>query len=267
MPKFAANISMLFKELPLLDRIAAARDAGFDAVEILFPYDSAAEDIRTRLHNCNMPLVLINTPAPDWAGGDRGCAAIPGDEARFQTHFKQALHYADLLGAGMIHIMSGLASGPDARASLIDNLRWACAQAPGRKLTIEPINPADMPGYFLDDFDLAADILDQVDAPNLFLQFDLYHAQMITGDPVATWEKHCRRAVHIQIADSPGRHEPGSGRIDFAAFFARLDASGYRGHVSAEYHPAASTIDGLGWRAAWGPAPQPAIHLARNTPG
>ncbi len=247
MPKFAANISLLFSELPFLDRINAARDAGFDAVEILFPYEIAAQDIRARLQSCNMPLVLINTPPPNWAGGDRGFAAIPGGEARFQNDFKRALRFADVLGADMVHIMSGLASGPEARTTLIENLRWACDLAPTRKLTIEPINPIDMPGYFLNDFDLAADVLDAVNAPNLALQFDAYHAQMITGDLDATWAKHGHRAAHIQIADTPGRHEPGSGTLDFATFFSKLDASGYQGYVSAEYHPAISTAQGLAW--------------------
>ncbi|WP_372886877.1 hydroxypyruvate isomerase family protein [Shimia sp.] len=247
MIRFAANISLLFTELPLLDRIAAARDAGFDAVEILFPYDHDPALIRARLQHCGMPLALINTPAPDWQSGGRGSAALPGAEKRFQREFAYALEVAGALGAEKLHVMSGRAGGAAAKERLIANLHWACDAAAGLNLTIEPINTTDMPGYFLDDFDLAADVLDRVKAANLSLQFDAYHAARITGDPVATWARHGHRATHVQIADAPGRHEPGSGHIDFASFFARLEATGYRGYVSAEYHPADTTTRGLGW--------------------
>ena len=247
MPKFAANISMLFTELPFLDRIPAAQKAGFDAVEILFPYDIAARDILAALQKADMPLLLINTPPPNWTGGDRGFAAIPGGQERFRHDFKRALRYADVLGAGMIHIMSGIASGDEARATMVENLRWATEFAPKQKLTIEPINTTDMPGYFLNDFDLAAGILDDIAAPNLALQFDAYHAHMITGDLPATWANYGHRAGHIQIAGAPGRHEPQTGEIDYPTFFAQLDAEGYTGHVSGEYHPADNTTKGLDW--------------------
>lgn len=247
MPKFAANISMLFSELPFLDRFSAAKKAGFDAVEILFPYDIAARDILSRLQTTGQTLLLINTPPPNWTGGERGFAAIPGGQARFQHDFKRALRYADVLGAAMLHVMSGAAQGDEARDTMVENLRWATALAPKQKLTIEPINQTDMPGYFLSDFDLAIDILDQVAAPNLALQFDAYHAQMITGDATAAWNTYGHRAGHIQIAGAPGRAEPFIGEIDYPTFFRTLDTVGYRGHVSAEYHPSGDTVSGLGW--------------------
>lgn len=247
MPKFAANISMLFTELPFLDRIPAAKKAGFDAVEILFPYDISAREIRAALQGADLPLVLINTPPPNWTGGDRGFAAIPGGQDRFRHDFKRALRYADVLGAGIIHVMSGIAEGDAARATMVENLRWATDYAPTQKLTIEPLNTTDMPGYFLSDFDLAAGILDEVSAPNLALQFDAYHAHMISGDMMALWQAHGHRAGHIQIAGAPGRREPQTGDIDYRQFFAQLKASGYSGHVSGEYNPAGETSKGLRW--------------------
>ncbi|SHI45585.1 hydroxypyruvate isomerase [Shimia gijangensis] len=247
MPKFAANISVLFTELPFLDRFSAAKKAGFDAVEILFPYDIAARDILGCLQATEQELLLINTPPPNWTGGDRGFAAIPGGQERFQHDFRRALRYAGVLGANMIHVMSGIAEGTEAHDTMIENLRWATAFAPSQKLTIEPINQVDMPGYFLNDFGLAAGILDEVSAPNLTLQFDAYHAHMITGDMKAVWEAHGARAGHIQIAGAPGRNEPHTGHVDYPAFFNLLDKEGYQGYVSAEYHPASITTEGLDW--------------------
>lgn len=247
MPKFAANISMLFNELPFLERFGAARKAGFKAVEILFPYDSAAREILKQLQQNELELILINTPPPNWAGGERGFAAIPGGQERFRHDFKRACRYADVLGANMVHVMAGLAEGEEARATMIENLRWATQYAPDRNLTIEPINPMDMPGYFLNDFDLAASILGEVSAPNLALQFDAYHAHMITGDVLATWATHGGRAAHIQIAGAPGRHEPLAGEIDYPTFFEKVDQSGYKGHISGEYNPTMPTGKGLGW--------------------
>ena len=247
MPRFAANLSMLFKELPFLERFAAAKSAGFDAVEVLFPYDEPGHEIARALTASDLPLVLINTPPPNWAGGDRGFAAIPGGQERFRYDFKRALRYARSLKAGIIHIMAGIAQGEAARAAYIENLSWAATHAPDQQLTIEPINPEDIPGYFLNDFDLAAEILDAVNAPNLGLQFDAYHAHKITGDMLATWQKHRHRAVHIQVADPVGRHEPDRKTIDFPGFFARLDEECFGVYVSGEYIPRGATMDGLGW--------------------
>jgi len=252
MPKFAANLTFLFRELPFLDRFEAAAEAGFAGVEVLFPYDDAAGEITRRLRANGLAMVLINAPPPNWAGGERGFAAVPGGSERFRHDFRRAMRFAEALGAGHLHLMAGKAQGVVARRTYLDNLAWAAAQAPKMNLTIEPINPTDMPGYFLSDFDMAAEILDEVNAPNLGLQFDMYHAQMITGDGMAVWDAHGHRARHIQVGGLPGRHEPVKGEIDYPAFFARLDAEGYAGWVSGEYNPAGRTDEGLDWIAAKG---------------
>lgn len=249
MPRFAANLTMLFTELPLIERFAAAKAAGFDAVEVLFPYDENAQAMRDQLVIHGLTFVLQNTPPPNWAGGDRGFAAIPGLEDRFRRDFDRCLRFADVLKPLHLHVMAGITDHPDARATFVANLGWAAARAPKRRLTIEPINAHDMPGYFLNDFTAAAAILDEVAAPNLALQFDAYHAHRITGDVMGTWAAHGRRAAHVQIAGFPGRHEPAGGDIDYPAFFARLDADGYDGWVSAEYVPRGDTTRGLGWLA------------------
>lgn len=247
MPRFAANLTMLFSELPFLDRFEAAREAGFEGVEVLFPYDAPAQETRDRIVLNDLTFVLMNTPPPNWAGGDRGFAAVPGAADRFRHDFDRCLRYAGVLRPRHIHIMAGIAEGPEAEATYLANLAWAAARASTMSLTIEPINRVDMPGYFLSDFETAVAILDRVGAPNLALQFDAYHAQRITGDARAAWNRFGARAVHVQIAGHPGRHEPEGGDIDWPAFFARLDADGYRGWVSAEYTPKGLTRDGLGW--------------------
>ena len=251
MPKFAANLDFLFKELPFLDRFQAAAQAGFKAVEVLFPYDHAATEITGRLRVNELQMVLINTPPPNWAGGARGFAALPGGEARFRHDFTRALRFAKVLGAQHLHIMAGRARGLVAHRTFVENLKWAAEQAPRQSLTIEPINNVDMEGYFLNDFDLAAEILAEVDAANLGLQYDAYHAQMITGDAEQVWAEHGHLVRHIQVGGYPGRHEPLGGEIDYPKFFRALDMLGYPGWVSGEYHPAGNTVDGLGWiRAA-----------------
>lgn len=247
MPRFAANLTFLFRELPFLERFEAAAEAGFLGVEVLFPYDDAVSEITRRLKRTGLAMVLINAPPPNWAGGARGFAAVPGGAERFRHDFRRALRYGEALGAQHLHIMAGKAKGLVARTTFVDNLRWAASQAPRMSLTVEPINDADMPGYFLTDFDLAAEVLDEVGAPNLGLQFDMYHAHTITGDGIAAWERHGRRARHIQVGGLPGRHEPLADEIDYPAFFRRLDAEGYAGWVSGEYTPAGRTADGLGW--------------------
>ena len=248
MPRFAANLTLLFQEHPLEERFALAREAGFDAVEILWPYDMPGQTLRSALIRHDLPLCLINAPPPNYAGGVAGYAATPGGEARFRHDFKRVLRYAALLKPTHIHIMAGDSPhAPDAHAAFVENLRWACAAAPGQSLTIEPINTADRPGYYLHDYAHAAEVLDTVGAPNLGLQFDAYHAHQITGNAMKAWEDFGHRAVHVQIAGAEGRHEPVRGAIDYPAFFARLDADGYAGVVSAEYHPRTTTLAGLGW--------------------
>ncbi len=245
MPKFCANLTMLFTELPFLERFGAARTAGFEAVEVLFPYDVAVPDMLDMLGRNELPLALINCPPPNYTGGERGFAAVA--RSRFQQDFRRAARYAKALGARHLHIMAGVADGDVARATFVENLRWAAAQAPDQSLTIEPINRDDMPGYFLADFDLAADIIREIDAPNLRLQFDAYHAQKITGDVMGTWGRVRDLVVHVQVAQTPHRTAPDQSDIDYAAFFARLDSDGYGGWVSGEYTPADRTDLCLDW--------------------
>jgi len=247
MPRFAANLTYLFQERPFLDRFEAAAEAGFEGVEVLFPYDDATTEIVRRLRRAELPFVLMNTPPPNWTGGQRGFAAVPGLEGRFRMDFKRTLRFADRLKPQHIHIMAGVAEGDAARAAFVENLRWAAAEAPAQSLTIEPLNPVDFPGYYLQDFDLAARVLSEVAAPNLNLQFDTYHAQMIHGDAMALWERMAHVTRHIQIGGAPGRVEPQTGDFDLAAFFAAVDGSGYDGFVSGEYKPQGLTEEGLDW--------------------
>lgn len=242
MPRFCANLTLLFTERPLLDRIGAARSAGFEGVEILFPYDDPVPEVLDRLDRTGLSMVLINCPPPNYAGGARGFAAVPGLEERFRSDFRRAVRYAAALGAQHLHVMAGATDHPEARATFVRNLAWAAAAAPRQSLTIEPINRHDIPGYFLADFGLAMDILAEVGAPNLRLQFDAYHAHRITGDVPGTWDRVRGQVVHVQVGGYDGRHEP-----DDPAFLDRLDSDGYGGWVSGEYHPAGVTEDGLGW--------------------
>ncbi|WP_299371992.1 TIM barrel protein [uncultured Tateyamaria sp.] len=251
MPRFAANLTHLWAELPYLDRFDAAAEAGFEAVEVLFPYDVPAPETLRALRRNGLQMVLLNAPGPNYTGGARGFAAVPGGAARFDYDMRRAVRYAQALGAGVIHVMSGDGSGAEAKAAMVENLRRATASLPeGLCLTLEPLNAGAMPGYFLDSYDLAAEIIEAVDAPNLGLQYDSYHAQEITGDALGTF--HAMRPLirHIQIGDAPGRVTPGRGRVDFAALFAAIDASGYDGWVSAEYTPKGRTETDLAWMMA-----------------
>ena len=250
MPRFAANLSFLFKELPFMERFAEAKAAGFEAVEVLFPYEEPASEIARLCRDLGLTMVLINAPPPNYAGGERGFAAVPGLEDRFKKDFRRALRVAQFLEAKHLHIMAGRAKGYVATETFKRNLDWAAREAPTQSLTIEPINQMDMPGYFLNDFDLAAEVLEAVQAPNLGLQFDAYHAQIITEDAFKTFEAHAGKICHIQIGSAPDRHEPFKGEIDYPAFFQMLDARGYRGFVSAEYNPKGRTGEGLEWLRA-----------------
>jgi len=248
MPKFAANLSLLFTELPYLDRFEAAAQAGFKAVEILFPYELAAKETRRALLANGLELVLINAPPPNYTGGEPGYAAVPGGEERFQSDIRRVLRYAEVLRPGLIHIMSGYSIGPAAFESLVRNLQWAADLAPEQNFTIEPLNPVSQPGYFLNDYDLAAQVLDRVNRPNVGLQYDSFHAHMIHGDAHAIWERFHPRVIHAQIGAAPDRSEPGSGQTNFASLFSAFDAAGYSGWVSAEYTPSTpQTTDSLGW--------------------
>jgi hydroxypyruvate isomerase len=230
-PRFAANLTLLFQSARWPNASSQRAMSGFDGGEVLFPYTSP--DWPKAFNDAGLPVALINTPAPDWQTGGRGVAAVPGQEARFRAGFDQALEMAQRVQA--------------AHDTLVANLFWAVVQAGDQPLMIEPINRFDIPGYFQNDYDQAAEILDMLNAPTLALQFDAYHAHRITGGAKATWGKHGRRAAHVQVAGHPGRHEPTGGEIDHPAFFRARDAEGYGGWVSGEYHPSAKTEAGVDW--------------------
>lgn len=247
MPRFAANLSLLWTELPYLERFAAAAAAGFEGVEVLFPYDLAAQETRRALIASGLDFVLMNAPPPNYTGGVPGYGALPGGQARFASDIKRVLRYAELLRPNFIHVMSGQGEGDEARATFIENLQTAADMAPGQVFTVEPLNRGTFPGYFMCDYDLALDVLDAVDRPNVGLQYDSFHSQEIHGDALDVWDRVKSRVVHVQIGDSPGRGAPGSGKVDFAALFAAIDDSGYDGWISAEYHPGMKTEKTLDW--------------------
>jgi hydroxypyruvate isomerase len=254
MPKFAANLTMLFNEHPFLDRFERAAAAGFQAVEFLFPYEYPAEQIKARLDAHRLQLVLHNLPAGDWAAGERGIACHPDRVAEFRDGVARAVSYAKVLGVKQLNCLAGKARAGVAdealRRTLVDNLRYAAAELKkaNLKLLVEPINTFDIPGFYLSRTAQALAILDEVGADNAFLQYDLYHAQRMEGELAATVEKHLARIAHIQLADNPGRNEPGTGEINYAFLFRHLDRIGYAGFIGCEYKPAAGTEAGLGWR-------------------
>jgi len=246
--KAAANLSHLWPELPYLDRFDAAATAGFTAVEVLFPYDVPAKETQRALTLGGLEMVLINAPPPNYTGGARGFAAVAGDEARFAHDMRRAGRYAQALRVPMIHVMSGVAAGDDAKAVMIANLKKAAEVAhAGLTLTLEPLCPESFPDYFLNDYALAAEIIVAVDAPNVRLQFDSYHAQMIHGDAVAVFNTYRELIVHAQLGDTPARGAPGTGDVDFAALFEAMRAAKYSGWISGEYTPGPSTEATLGW--------------------
>lgn len=254
MPQFAANLSLLFTELDFLDRFGAARAAGFDAVEFMFPYAVEADAIGERLARHGLRLVLHNLPPGDWAAGERGIATDPRRVGEFQDSVGLALDYAVKLGVRQLHCMAGVAPHGE-RDVYLDNLRFAATALArhGMTLLIEPINNIDMPGYFLTGSDQAAAVIADCGMANLRLQFDIYHVQRMEGDPAAALRRHLPLIAHMQLADVPGRHEPGSGAIDWRSLFALIDALGYRGWIGCEYHPLGDTVAGLGWRTALQP--------------
>ena len=258
MPKFAANLSMLFTELPFLDRFEAAAQAGFNAVEFLFPYAWAPELIGQRLHDHGLQLVLHNMPPGNFDAGERGIACHPDRIAEFRAGVGQALRYAQVLGAPQLNCLAGIAPAGVAdavlRQTLVGNLAYAAAalDGAGLKLLVEPINTFDMPGFYINRTAQAAAILDEVAARVgsgiAYIQYDIYHAQRMEGELSATLQKYLPRIAHIQIADNPGRHEPGSGEINYPFLFSHLDQIGYTGWIGCEYKPTTSTQAGLGWR-------------------
>lgn len=248
MPRFAANLSMLFNELPHLDRFGAAADAGFEAVEVLYPYQYAAKETQRALLRHGLKLVLVNAPPPNYTGGEPGFAAIASSNNRFQSDIRRVLRYNDVLQSSNIHIMAGITKAPEAHKIFVDNLKWAADFAPYQQFTIEPLNPTDQPGYFLDDYNLAADILDEVGRNNVKLQFNTYHAHLIHGDVLKVWDTFAKHIAHVQISSAPKRCEPSKGPIAFNALFEAIDNSDYTGWVGAEYTPTTKrTEDSLNW--------------------
>lgn len=253
MPVFAANLSMLFTEVPFLERIGLAAQAGFRHVEFQFPYAEPAEAIRAQLDRHGVQAVLHNVPAGQWQGGERGIACHPDRVDEFRAGLAQALHYARVLGVPRINVLAGKApAGVPAdvlRRTLVANLRHAAQEfaKEGVAVLTEPLNTFDVPGFYLNRTAQALDLLDEVGAGNAFVQYDVYHAQRMEGEIAATLERHLARIGHVQIADNPGRHEPGTGELNWDFLFAHLDRIGYRGQVGAEYKPASTTQAGLGW--------------------
>ena len=253
MPRFAANLTMLFTEHPFLDRFEHAAKAGFKAVEFLFPYAFNADDIAQRLKTHGLKLVLHNLPAGDWDAGERGIACHPDRTSEFRDGVAKAISYATALGVDQLNCLAGKSPADVGanvlRKTFVKNLQFAAAEfkEAGLRLLIEPINTFDIPGFYLDRTLQAIDILDEVGADNAFVQYDIYHAQRTEGELAGTLQNHLSRIGHIQLADNPGRNEPGTGEINYPFLFAHIDRIGYAGWIGCEYKPATTTQAGLGW--------------------
>ena len=260
MPRFAANLAYLFTERPVMERFAAAAAAGFKAVELQFPYDQSPSAVRSQLERHGLTMLGINTP-PGRAAGQSGLAAVPRHEAEFAALFRQALDYVVAVGGRQIHVMAGQVppeQRPAAETTFVGNLTRAADTAADRNITllIEPINPRDRPDYFLTRAEHAVAIIAKVERPNLRIQFDFYHAQIVGGDLLRRFEKHLPLVGHVQVAAIPTRHEPDEGEVNYPAIFAELDKLGYEGWVGAEYRPRGRTEDGLAWARPYGLMPR-----------
>ena len=255
MPKFAANLTMLFNELPFLDRFAAARAAGFSGVEYLFPYDFEKSVLGEQLQRHGLTQVLHNLPAGNWSAGERGITIFSDRIDEFRDGVHRAIDYAKALDCRQVNCLAGIApAGADPselRNVLVENLRYAADALAKQhiKLLIEPINTRDIPGFFLTGTEQAVQIISEVGSKNLFIQYDIYHMQIMEGDLALTMKKHLDRIAHIQVADNPGRNEPGTGEINYPFLFRTLDEIGYRGWIGCEYKPKTTTAEGLGWCA------------------
>ena len=256
MPKFAANLSMMFNEVPFPQRFAAAAAAGFKAVEFLFPYDHTPQEVASWLKENSLENVLFNLPPGDWAAGERGFASLPGREAEFQAAVARAIEYAQALGTKRLHMMAGLIpAGADLRVhreTYLGNLRYAAREVGkhGINLLIEPINTRDMPGYFVNFQAQAHALREESGEPNVKIQMDFYHAQIVEGDLAMKLRKHFDGVGHVQIASVPSRNEPDDGEVNYPYLFRLLDELGYEGWIGCEYRPRGRTEDGLGWLAA-----------------
>ncbi len=252
--KFSANLSFLFTEVPFLERFALAAQAGFTGVEFHFPYEHDAAVIAEVSLTSEVEIVLFNLPAGNWATGERGIACHPGRVGEFRAGVTQAINYAQTLDVPRLNCLCGIppagADPTQVRTTLIDNLRFAAAETAraGIQLLIEPLNTRDTPGFLITTSRNALDLIAQVNHPNLRLQYDLYHAQVMEGDLTMTLRNHLPQIGHIQLADNPGRHEPGSGEINFPYLFGELQKLGYSGWIGAEYKPRGDTRDSLSWR-------------------
>jgi hydroxypyruvate isomerase len=257
MPRFAANLSMLYPQHDFLDRFAAASADGFEAVEYLFPYDYNAAQLKQRLDDNGLVQALFNAPPGDWAEGERGIASLPGRESEFRAGFERALEYAAVLGNDRIHVMAGLLPAEADRARhhavYLDNLGFAAAQAAKAGITVllEPINTRDMPGFFLNRQDQAQAICKEVGAANLKVQFDCYHCQIVEGDLAVKLRRDFAGIGHIQIAGVPDRHEPDLGELNYPYLFDLIDELGYEGWIGCEYRPKGDTSEGLQWLRDW----------------
>ncbi|GAB4228258.1 MAG: hydroxypyruvate isomerase [Methyloligellaceae bacterium] len=253
MVQFAANLSMLFNEVEFPERFAAAAQAGFKGVEYLFPYDYPADDIAGWLNEAGVKQVLFNTPAGDWNAGERGLACNPSRKDEFREGVATAITYAQALGCTQLHCMAGIApegaSAEELRQTYVDNLKYAAAEMgkAGIKCLIEMINTRDIPGFYLNRSAQAEEILESVGSDNLYIQYDIYHMQIMEGDLAPTIERLLPRIAHMQLADTPGRHEPGTGEINYDFLFRHIDSLGYKGWIGCEYKPATTTLEGLGW--------------------
>ena len=253
MPQFAANLTMLFNELPFLERFEKANKAGFKAVEFLFPYPFSASEIKQKLDQYQLKLILHNLPAGDWDAGERGIACLPDRQAEFRDGVSKAIEYAKALGVNQVNCLAGKApAGADLKilhSTFVENLRYAAQELKKAniRLLIEPINTFDIPGFFLNTTKQATHILEEVASDNLFVQYDIYHAQRMEGELANTIEKNLAKIGHIQLADNPGRNEPGTGEINYAYLFKFLDRIGYQGWIGCEYKPATTTEAGLDW--------------------
>ncbi len=253
MPKFAANLSMLFTEVDFLDRFQAAASAGFQGVEYLFPYDFPAEELRKQLDANNLTQVLHNLPAGDWGAGERGIACHPGRVDEFRAGVQKAIDYATVLGCKQVNCLAGIkpegVSDEQAYKTFVENLAFAAGELKkaGILLLIEAINTRDIPGFFLSTTAQGRKVIEDAGSDNLQLQYDIYHMQIMEGDLAPTIEANLSQIGHIQLADTPGRHEPGTGEINYPFLFAHLDRLGYQGWIGCEYKPANSTTEGLGW--------------------
>lgn len=253
MPKFSANLSMLFNEVDFMQRFRCAKEQGFTAIEYMFPYDYSVQALRGALEENQLTQVLQNLPAGDWAAGERGIACLPGRESEFRDGVGLAVEYARALGCAQINCLIG---NPDKSVAqhktdeiVVANLSYAARELAKAniRLLVEPINKYDMPAFYLQTTRQALELMDWVASPNLFIQYDIYHMQRMEGELAQTMETLLQKIAHIQVADNPGRHEPGSGEINYDYLFRALDKMGYRGWIGCEYKPATTTAAGLSW--------------------